>query len=59
MVDEYFQKLNEIIKEKKLSSRVTYAIKNVIELRENKWIPRRTVDTPRTLKEIHKEMLVR
>ncbi|KAK3105045.1 hypothetical protein FSP39_015996 [Pinctada imbricata] len=54
-MDQYFNQMEKIVSEKKTSSRVRFMLQDVIELRLNKWIPRRDENNPKTLDQIHKE----
>ncbi|CAB4020946.1 eukaryotic translation initiation factor 4 gamma 1 isoform X1 [Paramuricea clavata] len=40
-IEQYFDQINRIIAAKKVSSRVIFMLRDVIELRQNKWVPRR------------------
>ncbi|CAI5718913.1 unnamed protein product [Hyaloperonospora brassicae] len=52
----YFRYLeSKLVKDKRLSSRITFMIKDVIELRQHKWEPRRKELKQKTLTEIRKE----
>ncbi|KAG7391086.1 a1-alpha2 repression [Phytophthora pseudosyringae] len=52
----YFHYLeNKLVKNKRLSSRITFMIKDVIELRQHRWEPRRKELKQKTLNEIRKE----
>lgn len=52
----YFHYLaNKLVKDKRLSSRISFMIKDVIELRQHRWEPRRKELKQKTLTEIRKE----
>ncbi|CAH0517423.1 unnamed protein product [Peronospora belbahrii] len=52
----YFYYLeHKLVKDKRLSSRITFMIKDVIELRQHRWEPRRKELKQKTLTEIRKE----
>ncbi|KAI9909405.1 hypothetical protein PsorP6_014734 [Peronosclerospora sorghi] len=52
----YFNYLEKnLVKDKRLSSRITFMIKDVIELRQHRWEPRRKELKQKTLTEIRKE----
>jgi translation initiation factor 4G len=53
-MDRYFDRINEIIEKKKISSRIRFMLQDVQELRKNEWIPRRQ-DTLKTIDQIHQE----
>ncbi|XP_058846440.1 eukaryotic translation initiation factor 4 gamma 1-like isoform X2 [Acipenser ruthenus] len=54
-MDQYFNQMEKIIKEKKTSSRIRFMLQDVIDLRRNTWVPRRGEQGPKTLDQIHKE----
>uniref|UniRef100_A0A0R3S0Q5 MIF4G domain-containing protein n=1 Tax=Elaeophora elaphi TaxID=1147741 RepID=A0A0R3S0Q5_9BILA len=49
----YFEHLKEV--STKVSNRVRFLILNLIELRDNKWVPRTSESGPKTLEEVHDE----
>ncbi|OQR84149.1 eukaryotic translation initiation factor 4 gamma [Achlya hypogyna] len=52
----YFEFLGKLTKDKRLSSRITFMLMDVIDLRNNKWQPRRKELTQKTLDEIRKDV---
>ncbi|XP_078266306.1 eukaryotic translation initiation factor 4 gamma 1a [Rhinoraja longicauda] len=54
-MDQYFNQMGKIIKEKKTSSRIRFMVQDVIDLRQNNWVPRRGDQGPKTLEQIHRE----
>lgn len=50
-----FAELEKIVKGRSVSSRVRFAIQDLIELRQNMWRPRRANNDPKTIEQIHKE----
>ncbi|KAM3862828.1 eukaryotic translation initiation factor 4 gamma 1-like [Diretmus argenteus] len=54
-MDQYFTQLEKIIKERKTSSRIRFMLQDMLDLRSNNWVPRRVVQGPRTIDQIHKE----
>ncbi|XP_046850816.1 eukaryotic translation initiation factor 4 gamma 1-like isoform X1 [Xenia sp. Carnegie-2017] len=53
---QYFDKINKIIIAKKVSWRVIFILRDVVDLRDNKWVPRREEHVnPKTIDQIHKE----
>ncbi|XP_039621185.1 eukaryotic translation initiation factor 4 gamma 1a isoform X1 [Polypterus senegalus] len=54
-MDQYFNQMEKIIKEKKTSSRIRFMLQDVLDLRRNNWIPRRGDQGPKTIDQIHKE----
>ncbi|TWW57438.1 Eukaryotic translation initiation factor 4 gamma 1 [Takifugu flavidus] len=41
---------------KKLSSRIKFMLQDVLALRENDWVPRRTDEGPKTIQQLHQEV---
>ncbi|XP_012530181.1 eukaryotic translation initiation factor 4 gamma 3 isoform X2 [Monomorium pharaonis] len=57
-MQEYFNKMQEIVARKgqsKISSRIRFMLQDVIDLRANRWIPRRNENNPKTIDQIQKE----
>ena len=55
-MEQYFEKIGKIIAAKKISSRVIFMLRDLVELRDNKWVPRREDNyNPKTIDQIHKE----
>ncbi|NXM64492.1 IF4G1 factor, partial [Illadopsis cleaveri] len=54
-MDQYFNQMEKIIKEKKTSSRIRFMLQDVIDLRRSSWVPRRGDQGPKTIDQIHKE----
>ncbi|XP_051555332.1 eukaryotic translation initiation factor 4 gamma 1-like isoform X4 [Myxocyprinus asiaticus] len=54
-MDQYFNQMGKIIKEKKTSSRIRFMLQDVLDLRQNNWVPRRGDQGPKTIDQIHKE----
>ncbi|XP_046742557.1 eukaryotic translation initiation factor 4 gamma 3-like isoform X2 [Diprion similis] len=57
-LSDYFKQMLDIVNRKsagKVSSRVRFMLQDVIELRLNKWVPRRDDSNPKTMAEIQKE----
>uniref|UniRef100_A0AAY4AC25 Eukaryotic translation initiation factor 4 gamma 1 n=1 Tax=Denticeps clupeoides TaxID=299321 RepID=A0AAY4AC25_9TELE len=55
-MDQYFNQMEKIIKERKTSSRIRFMLQDVLDLRRSNWVPRRVVDQgPKTIDQIHKE----
>ena len=53
-MDQYFEQIKKIIEKKKISSRIKFALKDVIDLRNSNWIPRRDEGNPKTIDQINK-----
>ena len=52
----YFDKLDKIVKKKDcVTARIRFMILDVIDLRNNKWVPRRKDNNPRRIEEIRRE----
>ena len=55
-IEQYCDKINKIISAKKVSWRVIFMLRDVVDLRDNKWVPRREEHVnPKTIDQIHKE----
>ena len=54
-MDQYFTRIQKIITEKKTVSRVCFMLRDVVDLRNNRWVPRRDESAPKTIHQIHKE----
>ncbi|EPQ14117.1 Eukaryotic translation initiation factor 4 gamma 1 [Myotis brandtii] len=54
-MDQYFNQMEKIIKEKKTSSRMRFMLQDVLDLRRSNWVPRRGDQGPKTIDQIHKE----
>eukprot|EP00066_Takifugu_rubripes_P017811 XP_011607077.1 PREDICTED: eukaryotic translation initiation factor 4 gamma 1 isoform X1 [Takifugu rubripes] len=54
-MDQYFNQMEKIIKERKTTSRIRFMLQDVLDLRRNNWVPRRADQGPKTIDQIHKE----
>ncbi|XP_059200082.1 eukaryotic translation initiation factor 4 gamma 1a isoform X2 [Centropristis striata] len=54
-MDQYFNQMDKIIKERKTSSRIRFMLQDVLDLRRCNWVPRRGDQGPKTIDQIHKE----
>lgn len=62
-MQEYFNRMQDIVTRNaqgkegsvKISSRIRFMLQDVIDLRANKWIPRRNENNPKTIDQIQKE----
>uniref|UniRef100_A0A8C2ZFP8 Eukaryotic translation initiation factor 4 gamma 1 n=1 Tax=Cyclopterus lumpus TaxID=8103 RepID=A0A8C2ZFP8_CYCLU len=54
-MDQYFNQMEKIIKDKKTSSRIRFMLQDVIDLRRNNWVSRRGDQGPKTIDQIHKD----
>lgn len=54
-MDQYFNQMDKIIKERKTSSRIRFMLQDVLDLRRSNWVPRRADQGPKTIEQIHKE----
>uniref|UniRef100_A0A8C5PRB6 Eukaryotic translation initiation factor 4 gamma 1 n=1 Tax=Leptobrachium leishanense TaxID=445787 RepID=A0A8C5PRB6_9ANUR len=54
-MDQYFNQVDKIIKERKTSSRIRFMLQDVMDLRLCNWVPRRGEQGPKTIDQIHKE----
>ena len=56
-MDSYFNQLDGIVTNHALSNGTRSKIKSVINLRKNQWKPRREVNKPKTIEQIHEEVI--
>uniref|UniRef100_A0A8C2BDC4 Eukaryotic translation initiation factor 4 gamma, 3b n=1 Tax=Cyprinus carpio TaxID=7962 RepID=A0A8C2BDC4_CYPCA len=54
-MDQYFNQMEKIVKERKTSSRIRFMLQDVIDLRLHNWVSRRADLGPKTIEQIHKE----
>ncbi|XP_053728325.1 eukaryotic translation initiation factor 4 gamma 1-like isoform X1 [Synchiropus splendidus] len=54
-MDKYFYQMKTIVKERRTSTRIRFMLQDVLDLRQNNWVPRRGDQGPKTLDQIHKE----
>ncbi|KAI4798532.1 hypothetical protein KUCAC02_021987 [Chaenocephalus aceratus] len=54
-MDQYFNQMEKIIKDKKTSSRIRFVLQDVLDLRRSSWVPRRGEQGPKTMEQIHKD----
>ncbi|XP_062872493.1 eukaryotic translation initiation factor 4 gamma 1 isoform X2 [Trichomycterus rosablanca] len=54
-MNQYFNQMEKIIKERKTSSRIRFMLQDVFDLRQNNWVPRRGDQGPKTIEQIHKD----
>nr|KYP59217.1 Eukaryotic translation initiation factor 4G [Cajanus cajan] len=54
-MDAYFEMLRSLSVNMNLSSRVRFMLKDVIDLRKNKWQQRRKVEGPKKIEEVHRD----
>ncbi|XP_037644299.1 eukaryotic translation initiation factor 4 gamma 1-like, partial [Sebastes umbrosus] len=54
-MDQYFNQMDQIIKERKTSSRISLMLQDVLDLRKSNWVPRKGDQGPKTIDQIQKE----
>ncbi|KAA8499161.1 Eukaryotic translation initiation factor 4 gamma 1 [Porphyridium purpureum] len=54
--NEIYTKLTHVAQDKSLPSRARFMIQDMLELRENKWVPRRQENEAKKISEIHKDI---
>lgn len=54
-LDTFFDKMQEIIEQRKTSSRIRFLLQDVIDLRKKNWVSRHKEAGPKTIEQIHKE----
>ncbi|KAA8525955.1 hypothetical protein F0562_007945 [Nyssa sinensis] len=55
-MDSYFERIANLSNNMKLSSRVRFMLKDVIDLRKSKWQQRRKVEGPKKIEELHRDV---
>ncbi|CAG7820950.1 unnamed protein product [Allacma fusca] len=58
LMDQYFARMKELSINDKLPSRIRFMLQDVLELRENHWLPRQSTsrkESPKSIDEIHRE----
>eukprot|EP01114_Cavostelium_apophysatum_P024383 TRINITY_DN952_c0_g1_i5.p1 TRINITY_DN952_c0_g1~~TRINITY_DN952_c0_g1_i5.p1 ORF type:complete len:569 (+),score=150.18 TRINITY_DN952_c0_g1_i5:161-1867(+) len=56
-MDTYFSHIQKLSQAPTISSRIRFMFQNLIELRENNWIPRREENAPKKISEVHADAL--
>uniref|UniRef100_A0A8C2XM75 Eukaryotic translation initiation factor 4 gamma 3 n=1 Tax=Cyclopterus lumpus TaxID=8103 RepID=A0A8C2XM75_CYCLU len=54
-MDQYFNQMEKIVKERKTSSRIRFMLQDIMDLRLHNWVSRRADQGPKTIEQIHKE----
>ncbi|KAI5077114.1 hypothetical protein GOP47_0006938 [Adiantum capillus-veneris] len=54
-IDIYFSQLKDFSKNRSLPARIRFMIQNAVDMRANKWVPRREEVKAKTINEIHAE----
>jgi len=54
-VNQYFEHIKKVIQARITSSRVRFMMQDIVDLRNNNWVPRREDNKPNTIDEIHRE----
>lgn len=54
-LDENFADMSTIVRERRCANRIRFLIMDVIDLRRNRWVPRRKVAQPKKIAEVHEE----
>uniref|UniRef100_A0A8C5DFD8 MIF4G domain-containing protein n=1 Tax=Gouania willdenowi TaxID=441366 RepID=A0A8C5DFD8_GOUWI len=54
-VDQCFQQMEKIVKDRKTSSRIRFMMQDVLDLRTNNWVPRRVIQGPKTIDQIREQ----
>ncbi|XP_049327363.1 uncharacterized protein LOC111191621 isoform X1 [Astyanax mexicanus] len=55
LMDQYVIKIDNIIRARKSSTRIRFMLQDVLDLRRNKWVPRRADLGPKMIAQIHEE----
>ncbi|XP_034056881.1 eukaryotic translation initiation factor 4 gamma 3-like isoform X13 [Gymnodraco acuticeps] len=54
-MDQYFNQMEKIVKERKTSSRIRFMLQDIVDQRLHNWVSRRADQGPKTIEQIHKE----
>ncbi|XP_031502543.1 eukaryotic translation initiation factor 4G isoform X2 [Nymphaea colorata] len=54
-MDAYFDRMQKLSVNQKISSRVRFMLRDTIDLRRNKWQQRRKVEGPKKIEEVHRD----
>ncbi|KOS14351.1 tif4631-mrna cap-binding protein [Malassezia pachydermatis] len=54
-MDVYFKRIDDILQSPALSSRMRFMLLDVVDLRNENWVPRHDTSAPKTIAEIHAE----
>jgi len=54
LMDQYFRRVDSLMNSKELSARIRFLLQDIVELRENNWVPRKPFmdNTPKTINQI-------
>lgn len=55
-IQNYFDEMQKIVHDKVVSSRIRFMLQDVIDLRRNKWVPRRQDAGPKTIDQIARDV---
>ncbi|GAB1608041.1 eukaryotic translation initiation factor 4 gamma 1-like [Argonauta hians] len=55
-MNRHFKDIRAIVGARETSSRIRFMLLDLIDLRKNKWVPRRAEKGPKTLKELHQDI---
>ncbi|CAL8243679.1 unnamed protein product [Lota lota] len=57
LMDQYFRRMDCLMNSKELSARIRFLLQDIVELRENNWVPRKPFmdNTPKTINQIRQE----
>ncbi|KAJ8345429.1 hypothetical protein SKAU_G00296220 [Synaphobranchus kaupii] len=54
-MDKYTRQMEQILKAGKTSSRISFMVKDIMDLRQNNWVPRNSDQGPKTIRQVHKQ----
>ncbi|ROT79508.1 eukaryotic translation initiation factor 4 gamma [Penaeus vannamei] len=55
-LENYFVDMGKIVRERRCTNRMRFLIMDVIDLKKNRWVPRRAENKPKTMAEVHEEI---
>ncbi|ROT78149.1 putative titin-like [Penaeus vannamei] len=55
-LENYFVDMGKIVRERRCTNRMRFLIMDVLDLKKNRWVPRRAENKPKTMAEVHEEI---
>jgi len=56
LMDQYFMVMRDLQGNTALENRIRFMLRDVLELRDNRWRPRREMEGPKKIKDVHKDV---
>ena len=55
IMDPYFERMSILAKKESTVARIRFALMDVIDLRQRKWVPKREIGGPKTIAQVHQD----